>query len=74
MMDRGEGQMEGANPGDHFGSHAERLMERHDEMAPAPSEFLRKPYRLNVTPRHVAGEWLKPPEARKWVEAGSASR
>jgi AhpD family alkylhydroperoxidase len=30
--------------------------------------------RLNVTTRQVAGEWEKSPEARKWVEAGTASR
>ena len=30
--------------------------------------------RLNVTTRQVAGEWTKSPEARKWVEAGTAAR
>lgn len=29
--------------------------------------------RLNVATRQVAGEWMKSPEARAWVEAGSAS-
>jgi AhpD family alkylhydroperoxidase len=29
--------------------------------------------RLNVATRQVAGEWMKSSEARKWVEAGSAS-
>ncbi|MGH9405316.1 MAG: carboxymuconolactone decarboxylase family protein [Terriglobia bacterium] len=29
--------------------------------------------RLNVPTRQVAGEWTKSAEARKWVEAGSAS-
>jgi AhpD family alkylhydroperoxidase len=30
--------------------------------------------RLNVTTRQIAGEWEKSPEARKWVEAGTAAR
>jgi AhpD family alkylhydroperoxidase len=30
--------------------------------------------RLNVTTRQVAGEWEKSPEARNWVEAGTAAR
>ncbi len=30
--------------------------------------------RLNVTTRQVAGEWEKSPEAREWVEAGTAPR
>lgn len=30
--------------------------------------------RLNVATRQVAGEWMKSSEARKWAEAGSASR
>jgi AhpD family alkylhydroperoxidase len=30
--------------------------------------------RLNVTTRQLAGEWAKSAEAKKWVEAGSASR
>ena len=30
--------------------------------------------RLNVATRQVAGEWLKSPEARTWVERASASR
>lgn len=30
--------------------------------------------RLNVSTRQVAGEWIKSAEARKWVEAGMASR
>ena len=29
--------------------------------------------RLNVTTRQVAGAWEKSPEARKWVEAGTAA-
>jgi AhpD family alkylhydroperoxidase len=28
--------------------------------------------RLNVATRQVAGEWMKSPEARAWVEAGAA--
>jgi AhpD family alkylhydroperoxidase len=28
--------------------------------------------RLNVATRQVAGEWMKSPDARAWVEAGSA--
>jgi AhpD family alkylhydroperoxidase len=30
--------------------------------------------RLNVATRQVAGEWAKSPEARKWIESGSAAR
>ncbi len=30
--------------------------------------------RLNVATRQVAGEWLKSPETRKWVESAAASR
>lgn len=30
--------------------------------------------RLNVATRQVAGEWMKSPEARKWVEESAASR
>ncbi len=30
--------------------------------------------RLNVATRQVAGEWMKSPEARKWVESAAASR
>jgi AhpD family alkylhydroperoxidase len=30
--------------------------------------------RVNVATRQVAGDWEKSPEARKWVEAGTASR
>jgi AhpD family alkylhydroperoxidase len=30
--------------------------------------------RLNVPTRQVAGEWMKSAEAKKWVEAGTASR
>jgi AhpD family alkylhydroperoxidase len=30
--------------------------------------------RLNVSTRQVAGEWLKSPEARKWIEQNAAVR
>lgn len=30
--------------------------------------------RLNVATRQVAGEWMKSPEARKWVESAAAAR
>src|SRR4029453_1144419 len=50
-MDRRDSQMEAADPGDHFGSHAEIFMELHDQMAPAASEFLRKPRQIDMIRR-----------------------
>src|SRR5215471_3594069 len=47
-MDRRDSQMEAANPGHHFGSHAEVFVELRDQMAPAASEFLRKPCQIDI--------------------------
>src|SRR5215475_9103050 len=50
-MDGCDSQMEAADPGDHFGSHAEIFVELRDQMAPAASEFLRKPCQIGMIRR-----------------------
>ena len=50
-MDRCEGQVEAAEPGDHFGSHAEIFVELCDEMPPAASEFHRKTRQIDMIRR-----------------------
>src|SRR5580765_4543449 len=47
-MDRSDSQMEAADPGNHFGSHAEICVELRDQMAPAASEVLRKPCQIDM--------------------------
>jgi hypothetical protein len=47
-MGRCDSQMEAADPGNHFGSHAEIFVELRDQMAPAASEFLRKPCQIDM--------------------------
>jgi len=47
-MDRCDSQMEAANPGDRFGSHAEIFVELRDQMTPAASEFLRQPRQIDI--------------------------
>jgi hypothetical protein len=42
-MEPGDSQVEAADPGDRFRSHPEISVELRDQMAPAASEFLRKP-------------------------------
>ena len=43
--------MEAADPGNHFGSHAEIFLELRNQMAPATSEFLRKPCQIDMIRR-----------------------
>jgi hypothetical protein len=50
-MDRGDGHMEAADPGDHFGSHTEIFVELRDQMVPATSEFLRKACQIDLIRR-----------------------
>ena len=47
-MDRGDSLMEAADPGDRFWGHAEIGVELRDQMAPAASEFLRKPRPIDI--------------------------
>ena len=51
VMDRCDSQMEAADPDDHFGSHAEILVELRDQMAPAASEFIREPCQIDMIRR-----------------------
>jgi hypothetical protein len=50
-MDRCDSRMEAADPGDRFWSHAEIFVELRDQIAPAASEFLRKPCQIDLIRR-----------------------